>query len=356
VNSPGVTVIVCCYNSASRLRETLSHLAAQVVTCPVEIVLVDNACTDNTVSVARELWTEKNRVDIPLKVVAEPQPGLAHARERGIEAAGYETLILCDDDNWLDREYVQRAFDLMGTYAETGIAGGLIDVKYEIEPPAWFHNYAHLLAVGRQATCTGDITLDPGFVFGAGMVIRKSAYMEIQSLGFRPILSDRKKKQLTSGGDTEVCFAARLAGWRIFYDERMKLTHYMPRERISWDYIKRLQFAMGRSSIYFVAYYEHLMPDNFRMPRGWKKSWWFQFLATLKAVITNGPAAFWQSLRGVRGGQSQMSWYFQSGRALQTLSLGTSLQAKYAQVDNFVSSARRFHSRRTPTGLPKQQA
>jgi GT2 family glycosyltransferase len=44
----GVSVVVCCHNSASRLPTTLHHLAAQEVPRDLgwEVIVVDNASTD----------------------------------------------------------------------------------------------------------------------------------------------------------------------------------------------------------------------------------------------------------------------------------------------------------------------
>ena len=50
----GISVIVCCYNSAERLTETIKHLAGQNVPhyIPWELIVVDNASTDNTAEIS----------------------------------------------------------------------------------------------------------------------------------------------------------------------------------------------------------------------------------------------------------------------------------------------------------------
>ncbi len=58
--SSGASVIVCCYNSAARLPHTLAHLAGQIVPEDFfwEIILVNNASTDNTVECATAIWNK----------------------------------------------------------------------------------------------------------------------------------------------------------------------------------------------------------------------------------------------------------------------------------------------------------
>ncbi len=59
----GVTVLICSFNSATRITETIEHLAAQQFTNPLnwEIIFIDNASTDNCGMIARQAW-EKYQV------------------------------------------------------------------------------------------------------------------------------------------------------------------------------------------------------------------------------------------------------------------------------------------------------
>ena len=53
-HASGVSVIVCCYNSAQRLQETIKHLAQQQVPALInwEVIIVNNASTDATYEIA----------------------------------------------------------------------------------------------------------------------------------------------------------------------------------------------------------------------------------------------------------------------------------------------------------------
>jgi len=54
----GISVVICCYNSASRLPATLQHIAEQSLDSEIlwEIIIVDNASTDNTAEIASTYW------------------------------------------------------------------------------------------------------------------------------------------------------------------------------------------------------------------------------------------------------------------------------------------------------------
>ena len=55
---PGVSVVVCTHDGAARLPATLAHLVSQTVPAGLawEVVVVDNASTEATGTVAREAW------------------------------------------------------------------------------------------------------------------------------------------------------------------------------------------------------------------------------------------------------------------------------------------------------------
>jgi glycosyltransferase involved in cell wall biosynthesis len=73
-----ITTIVCAYNESSLLPACLFSLLAQTRP-PDEIIVVDNASTDDTGAVARA---------IPgVRVIDEPRKGLVVAREAARRAA-----------------------------------------------------------------------------------------------------------------------------------------------------------------------------------------------------------------------------------------------------------------------------
>ena len=110
----GISIIICCYNGASRITDALKHLSKQKVNgIAWEILPVDNASTDNTEKVATKFWSTVG-VKPMLRIIHESKPGLSFARERGIQEAKFDIIIFCDDDNWLCDTYVQTAHRIIG--------------------------------------------------------------------------------------------------------------------------------------------------------------------------------------------------------------------------------------------------
>jgi len=257
MTNTGVSVVVCCFNSAGRLPETLSHLIRQRVNTSLnwEILIIDNASKDDTAQVATDTWNEIGNVcSASFKIIHEPVAGLSKARETGIASASYEYILFCDDDNWLCNTYVQGVFDIMDSNVAIGAAGGKGIAVCEVTPPEWFSTFDRPYAVGGPSQPSGPIRHLREFLVGAGMVIRRSAWLRLKEAGFESLLTDRKGSQLSSGGDLEICYALRLAGYTLWYDERLVYRHYIPAERLTIGYLQRLHAGLGSSNVSLDAY------------------------------------------------------------------------------------------------------
>lgn len=230
----GVTILICTYNGALRLPVTLRHIAAQQMVAGIrcELIIVDNASTDDTVATIRREWQQyPGAMDI--RVLTEAKAGLTYARDTGIRHAQYDYVILCDDDNWLSPDYVQKAFTVMEQDPAIGILGGHGHFVYETPAPSWLLA-CNLYAGGPQATRSGAVK--DLIVYGAGAVLRKPAYEQVCQKGFTSALTDRRGSLLSSGGDHELCYVLALAGYSIWYEEALHFDHFITTNRLTLPY------------------------------------------------------------------------------------------------------------------------
>ncbi len=273
----GVSVIICCYNSEKRIEATLKHISEQVgieaIDC--ELILVDNNCKDNTVKVATDFWEQSNQSTIKLTIVSQPIAGLSAAREKGIEVAKYAYLLFCDDDNWLCSNFIKTAFDIISSDEKIGVLGGLGFPECEIAPPEWFSEFSYNYAIGVQNDTNGKVDNNSPFVYGAGSVYRKEALIQLLQQDFAPLASDRKGSKLSSGGDVELCLAINKIGYEIWYNDGLKFQHFIPKERLTTEYLKRLQYSLGYTGAYHLPY--KWVFSKVDIPT-YKKTWWWFFL------------------------------------------------------------------------------
>jgi glycosyltransferase involved in cell wall biosynthesis len=247
-----ISVAICTHNGADRIAATLAGLQLQegVSSLQWEVLLIDNACSDDTCAVAADLW----HCAVPFRIIREERLGLSHARERAFAEAAHELVAFLDDDNEPDPGWLASAARVMEAHPETGACGGRVQGIFREPPPHWFRAYEEDFCVGDQASADGDVTDSRGYLWGAGLVVRKSAWRSAVAAGFRHRLPDRRGNRLSGGGDVELCLAIRAAGWRLRYDRGMVVLHHIPHERITVANLRRLRRGHGAASVALDAY------------------------------------------------------------------------------------------------------
>lgn len=257
--APGISIIICCYNSCLRLPQTLRHLAQQQVPVDVkwEIVLVDNASTDATAELAEREWRKYNIVNSGFSILSEPTQGKNYAFKTGVLAAKFDYILTCDDDNWLSSDYVTLAFQIMQSDSEIGALGGQGIFEPELPANKEIENFTSYFVNGPQAWADAE-----HWVYGAGSIYKKSIFNELIASGWEQITTGRKGRSLICGEDVEICFMIYLSGYKIIADDRLKFNHYVPIKRQTTAYIARLGFWLSYSHVLLNSYYPILNNDE----------------------------------------------------------------------------------------------
>ena len=251
---PGTSVIICCYNSGKIITKTLDFLIKQKTPHPWEILVINNNSSDNLIEKI-DCYVEENNIG-NIRLINEPIPGLSYARRKGVINAKYDYIIFCDDDNWLNDDYLFRAYELLSSNQEYGIIGGKGTPHFEDQPPEWFEEYASHYAVGPQfkMQSTTRALVPTDFVYGAGMVIKKNLLIELYNSGFTSLLTDRKGNSISSGGDQELCYAVQFSGMKIGYSPLLEFEHYISKDRLNRRYLRSLFKASGKAGPIFRLY------------------------------------------------------------------------------------------------------
>lgn len=90
--TPRFSVIIPAYNSASTLARAIDSVLAQSYPAH-EIIVVDDGSTDNTALIAEEFGAT-------VRLMRQPNSGVAAARNAGARAASGEWLAFLDADDW----------------------------------------------------------------------------------------------------------------------------------------------------------------------------------------------------------------------------------------------------------------
>lgn len=272
-NYEGVSVIVCCYNSSKRISKTLKHLAEQkhIPDLLIEVILVDNGSTDNTAEKALTTWGELNS-NISLRVVKESKAGLSYARKKGVEEALYSIVLFCDDDNWLTTTYCRDVYEILQQDERLAACGGMGVPIFETEEPFWFYAYAEAFALGSQRICNENGRILN--LYGAGLAVKKYILEAFYQSSVVMLLEDRVGNSLSSSGDIELTYSFILMGYELTYSDELKFFHYLPKERLTFQYLKKLFASFGSDGPVRNLYYSYITG---RKTHQLIKSWQFHF-------------------------------------------------------------------------------
>ncbi len=142
-----ISVIIPCLNCERYIAETIGSIAAQPY-ADLEIILVDNGCSDRSVEIAQQC-------DRQVRVVSQPIKGIAAARIAGLKAARGKLIAFCDaDDLWVKNRLPSQLAHFEED--ETAISCGLTQtflspelnrpgVAEKCTPPVYFRIFGAML-------------------------------------------------------------------------------------------------------------------------------------------------------------------------------------------------------------------
>ena len=240
-----VTVAICTWNRADSLGRTLTSLRAMRVPPDVEweLVVVNNNCTDHTDRVIAEhtRW-------LPLRGVSEPNQGLSNARNRALMEARGELILYTDDDMDVDPGWLAAYVDAARHWPKAAFFGGSIEPRFETEPPRWItRNLKRLRTVyGIQRHGTEVRPFRCNEEPCGGNMAFRTAILDKQC--FQPTLGCTGA-QLGDGEESDVVRRLKKAGYRGAWVGTARVTQFIPKERLTRNYIWERFCSQGRARV-----------------------------------------------------------------------------------------------------------
>jgi len=236
------SIIICTYNRAESLKDTLAALAALKAPPDLqwEILVVDNNSRDHT-----HLVVEAAKRDWPrLKYVFEPAQGLSHARNRGIAESVGEVILFTDDDVLPEADWLERTLAGLDEF-QADACGGYIAPIWETPPPTWLtERFYGFLAVRTDRSDDYLITEPSQAPFGANMAFRKNVFDRV---GLFDVRRGRQGNVLAGGEDIEFFERVLAAGLRAAFLGRSHVHHKVEAYRCTKRYLRRWRFQSSRN-------------------------------------------------------------------------------------------------------------
>lgn len=263
------SIVICTYNRAAMLRETLAALEAMNVPggCTCEVLVVDNNSTDDT----REVIGQFSGASIPVVYLHESRQGKSFALNAALAHCRSDIIALTDDDvlpavNWLERIVtVFRERDV------TFVFGKVLPRWGCVPPPELLTQRAQdiwgplaIVDYGEEPAEYVASSTGQRLPVGANLAFARRALVEIG--GWRTDLG-KVNNTLISGEDHEIFMRLRRANaYSGFYDPQNAVKHYVPPSRLTRKYFRRWFFWHGKTEALMLdeLFYEL---DMSRVPR-----------------------------------------------------------------------------------------
>ena len=257
-----LSILICTYNRAPLLRETLAAMQelAQPDGCAIDILVVDNNSSDDT---ARVVSLAAANSFYPITLLHERQQGKSFALNTGLATATGDILALTDDDVLPEANWLVRIVDAFRTRDVT-FAFGKVLPRWSCTPPP------ELLTVPAQDIWGPLAIVDYGdapaayepanreqrLPIGANLAFLRSALVAIG--GWRTDLG-KVNNTLISGEDHEIFMRLRRHGlYAGYYDPTLAVRHYVPASRLTRSYFRRWFYWSG---ITHAIMFEELYPE-----------------------------------------------------------------------------------------------
>ena len=211
-----LSVLICTRNRAQSLAATLArfecifkHLAERFAG-DYELVIVDNASTDDTRQVAEAFIT---LFPNHARYLHESQPGLSRARNAAVKAAKGEIIAFTDDDvlvakNWLDE--IDREFS--NDVELFALGGRVVLARDSLQDVAIFD-----VEERREITFPNS----GGVAMGANMAFRRELFDRIGLFDVRLGAGTF----FAGGEDIELIYRALKAGYKFLYAPNVLVAH-----------------------------------------------------------------------------------------------------------------------------------
>ena len=234
MNTPFVTIALCTYNRAEFLRRALASLVAQQLSAarPFEVVIVDNASTDDTPRVAAEVAAS---AAVPVRIACESRQGVAFARNRSVAEARGEWIAFFDDDQVAEPTWLSELLDA-AEKQNVRVVGGAVRLQLDDQSLAALPAVCRLMlgeTVGRDAAQPYTASFAPGT---GNLLVHRSVFNTIGV--FDTALTE-------AGEDTDLYRRIRAAGIKAWYTPTAVARHAVPAYRLDDRYWRWRMLRFG---------------------------------------------------------------------------------------------------------------
>jgi len=247
-----LTVLICTHNRKALLQRALDSLnrANRPTGWLVDILLVANACTDETLKILnsyRKKATERNW--LPLTVLVEAIPGKSNALNRAIPELASDMVSFVDDDHRVDEDYLAGICSAAESYPKVRLFCGRILPDWDGSEPAWVHDkgpyriYPLPVPLQDYGDTPHPLNKEGPIPGGGNLFLSTTLFDRIG--GFSTKLGP-KGHNLGGGEDTDFILRALNSGEQLFFIPNVMQYHHVDTNRLRLRYLLTKSYQRSR--------------------------------------------------------------------------------------------------------------
>lgn len=216
-----------------------------------EILIIDN----NSINKFSSHCDIKGKIeDLGIRIIAEANQGLTHARLRGIVESCGDYLVFIDDDNVVSPDFLHQGLKVATDFPYIGAFSGNVKLIFDEPPMMKLEKYLGLL-VRRELSkdeWSNQYFNNSTMPCGAGLWIKKEVaayYVEINNNGRSNLISDRIGNTLSSGGDNDLAMCAIDIGLGVGLFQKLTIEHLITENRVRVNYLLKLNEGIEYSAV-----------------------------------------------------------------------------------------------------------
>ena len=279
-----VDVVVCTWNRAPQLADTLESLTKLIVPYDrqLRVIIVDNNSTDDTAEVIKKFAAHKFFDRHKLLSLFEPQQGHTFSRNAAIKHLDSDLMMWTDDDVAVDSFWVQKMVEFADLHPLAAFFGGPIVAKLLPRCPDWVEENWETLKGCFADRQIGDQPLalsHQRLPYGANFAVRASVQ---KAFTFNTELGRRGEEVL---GEDELDVMRRMLdeGLTGQWNPEARVTHVIPSQRVNEEYVRQYFVGQGRALI------RKETPWDYTPRKLWWTSIWNYLMFRFKRKFADSP-------------------------------------------------------------------
>lgn len=216
-----LSVVILNWNTSALLQECLRSLFASPLPFTLDVIVVDNASTDDSVEAVRHHWPQ-------VRVIANTHNlGYARGNNLGLAASQGRYALLLNSDTRVSSSALAELITFMDAHPQAGAVGPrLLQPDGSPQPfafggdptPSYLLRRALRLILFRRALHdwnTSQVQV-ADWVSGACLLVRRQAVEQVGLLDERFFMYFE---------DNDWCLRLRRHGWKVYYNPQAAITH-----------------------------------------------------------------------------------------------------------------------------------